>query len=204
MGVMRMAIINLPAVQSLTLSSKIPNKNIKKRKIIVGTKGKYVYYSYLFFDLDRVPGNIKILSAVLVLFKLNQFFYCSTPKFAVYPLLKQFSPCTTYANACPVDPNPELAGHFSPFTCDVAIEVDITNLFNKWTSNSLVNRGLAIMEERDAGGSDTFNCTFFGSAYCKYCALIPFIRVYFRSDPCICWLPQPVTCTEKVYPSNHK
>lgn len=181
-----MAVINIPASKSLTLSNRFPTGNMRNKKIMVGNERKDTYYSYLFFDISRIPSNIVLVSAVLVLFKVADFFAYPTKKFAVYPLLKQFSSFTTYENNCPVDLNPALKQEFLPFTKDVAIEIDITPLFHQWLSNTLVNNGIVIKD-----GSYRKPCiwghTCFGSAYNKDNTLIPFIRVNFRQNSC-CWL----------------
>lgn len=194
-----MAVINIPASKSLTLSNKVATGNIQDKKIIVGSESKYTYYSYLFFDTSIVPSDIVLLSAMLVLFKVADFFNSPTQRFAVYPLLKQFSSFTTYENSCPIDLDPTLKQEFLPFTNDVAIEVNITTLFHKWITNTLVNRGIAIKD-----GTYTKPCilshTCFGSAYCKDNMLIPFIRVHFRQNPCGCFLPQPLSYTASVMP----
>ncbi len=194
-----MAVINIPAKKSLTLSNKVPTGNIQEKKIIVGSENKYTYYSYLFFDTSMIPGDIVLLSAMLVLFKVADFFNSPTPKFSVYPLLKQFSSFTTYENSCPIDLDPILKQEFLPFTNDVAIEVNITALFHKWINNTFVNRGIAIKD-----GTYTKPCilshTCFGSAYCKDNMLIPFIRVHFRQNPYGCFLPQPISYTASVMP----
>lgn len=192
-----MPVINILASKSLTLSNKVPTGNIQDKKIIVGSENKYTYYSYLFFDTSTIPGDIVLLSATLVLFKFADFFNSPTQKFSVYPLLKQFSSFTTYENSCPIDLDPTLKQEFLPFTNDVAIEVNITTLFDKWLTNTLINRGIAIKD-----GTYTKPCilshTCFGSAYSKDNMLIPFIRVHFRQNPCGCFLPQPLSYTAAV------
>lgn len=197
-----MAVINIPASKSLTLSNKCPDGNIQDKKIIVGSESKYIYYSYLFFDISSIPSNIVLLSATLVLFKVADFFTSPTQKFSIYPLQKQFSSFTTYENDCPIDLDPALKQEFLPFSKDVAIEVNITALFNKWLSNALVNRGIAIKD-----GTYTKPCishTSFGSAYSKDNMLVPFIRVNFRQNSCGCFLPQPISYTASVLPPVHE
>lgn len=192
-----MGVISVPASKSLTLSNKIPNGNIRDKKIIVGWEGKCVYYSYLFFDTSIIPSDVLLLSATLVLFKIDDFFESLTPNFYICPLLKQFSSFTTYENDCPIDLNPTLKKDFLPFTRDVAIEVDITTLFYKWLSNTLVNRGIVIK----ANYINPHLCqTSFGSAYSRDNTLIPFIRVHFKQGPYL----SNITYTATVIPPvNH-
>lgn len=176
-----MAVINIPASKSLTLTNKIPTGNIQDKKIIVGSEGKYTYFSYLFFDMNGIAGDIVVLSAVLVLFKLADFFNSPTQRFLMNPLREQFSSFSTYENDCLIDTDPELKREFLPFTKKVAIEIDITTIFRKWLENTLVNRGVVIKD-----GVYTKPCilshTCFGSAYNKDNMLIPFIRVHFKSN----------------------
>lgn len=191
-----MAVINIPASKSLTLSNEVPTGNIQD-KIIVGSQSQYIYYSYLFFDTSMLPGDIVLLSATLVLFKVADFFNSPTQLFTIYPLLKQFSSYSSYENPCPIDLDPTLEQEFQPYTKDVAIEVSITALFTKWIDNTLVNRGIAIKD------STYTKPTGFGTAYSKDNMLIPFIRVHFRQNPCGCFLPQ-ISYTASVLPPTHK
>ncbi|MBP2644565.1 MAG: hypothetical protein H6Q75_5 [Firmicutes bacterium] len=193
-----MAVINIPASKSLTLASKIPNGNIKEDKIIVGREGKCNYLSYLYFDLTSIPGSVvELLSATLVLFKTADFLTAPTPVFSIYPLLKQFSSYTTYNNECPIDLEPSLKCDFLPFTHNVAIEIDVTNIVNRWNCNRLANRGIVIKESY-AKPYQTGH-TSFGSAYNKDNMLIPFLRVKVKE---IWWwlLPPNLTYTTRVIP----
>jgi hypothetical protein len=198
-----MSVINISASKSLTVSNKISGGSINDKKIIVGNECKAIYYSYLFFDTSVIPNCISLLSAQLVLFKITDFFSCTAEKFSVYPLLKQFSSFTTYENSCPIDLDPALRQDFFPFISDVAIEIDITTMVDKWINNTLVNRGIVIK------GNNTnpyLSCsTSFGSAYSKDNTLIPFIRVAIKQGPCICFLPKSdITYTANVFPSPHR
>ncbi|MBP2650684.1 MAG: hypothetical protein H6Q74_1509 [Firmicutes bacterium] len=196
-----MAVINVPASKSLTLSNKFPGSNIKDKKIMVGWEGKYNYYSYLFFDIGIIPINISLVSASLVLFKVADFFNSPVPVFNIYPLLKPFSSFTTYENACPIDLDPALEQEFLPFTQDVAIEINITVLLDKWLNNTLKNNGI------DIRGKYTepypIGYTYFGSAYSKDNTLIPFIRVAFTPKPWIWYLPtSQITYTTQLLSSG--
>lgn len=198
-----MAIINIPASKSLTISNKTSSRNIKNKKIVVGNEYKCVYYSYLFFDTSLIPNCLSIVSATLLLFKVSDFFNCTAKKFSVYPLLKQFSSFTTYENNCPGDLDPALKRDFFPFTSDVAVEVDITTIVDKWLNNTLVNRGIVI---KGKNTNPYLSCyTSFGSAYSKDTTLIPSIRVVFKQGPCICLLPKSdISYTATVFPSSRR
>lgn len=197
-----MAVINLPATKSLTLTNRIPLGNINNKKLIVGNRKKDIYYSYLFFDIAKIPDNIVLLSAVLVLFKVSDFFPWRNKKFFVYPLLQEFSSFTTYENPCLIDLNPSLKKEFFPYTKNVAIEVDITKLFSKWMNCLLINQGIVIKD--DSKTKLLRGCTSFGSANSKDKTLIPFIRVSFKEKNCCCILPtEKLSYTASVTPKPH-
>jgi hypothetical protein len=197
-----MPTISIPASKSLTLSNKIRNGNIKDQKIIVGSKEEYRYYSFLFFNTDIIPGDISLLSATLVLFKVGNPLCCPNQDLAIYSLAQEFSTSTTDANACHIES--ELEQVFSPFSFDVAVEVDITSLVKKWIYNKIINRGIMIKTMREkCQDKHILSYASFGSAYCKDKTLIPFIRVIYKQGPSWCCLPVPITYTATVIPSPH-
>lgn len=182
-----MAVVNVPASKSLTLSSKTPLKNIKQNKIFIGGQGRYVYYSYLFFNIDMIPGNISLLAANLVLFKTGKL--QETRRFAIYPLLQEFCSLTTYLHSCPFEVCPALRRTFNVSAKDIVVETDITGLFGKWLDNTLVNRGIAIIEENF--NFKTTGRASFGSAYSKDKTLIPYIRVMYKEKEQPFYFPIP-------------
>ncbi|MEL7633021.1 MULTISPECIES: DNRLRE domain-containing protein [Sporomusa] len=197
-----MSVINILASKSLTVSTRRSRRGMKGKKIIVGNKRKCNYFSYLFFDTSAIPNSLSLLSAKLVLFKLCDFFSCTAVTFSVYPLLDQFSSYTTYDKDCSVSLDPTLKQDFFPFTCEAAIEIDITTIVDMWLKNTLVNRGIVIK------GNNTHYppcCyTSFGSAYSADNTVIPFIRAAFAQGPCLCFLPNSdITYTAKVFPAKN-
>lgn len=197
-----MSVINILASKSLTICNRRRHRGMKGKKIIVGNKRKRNYCSYLFFDTSAIPNNSSLLSAKLVLFKLCDFFQCAAVKFSVYPLLEQISSYTTYDNDCPICLDPTLKQDFFPFTCDVAIEIDITTIVDMWIKNTLVNRGLVITGNNP---DPAYYCyTSFGSAYSKDNTVIPFIRATFAQGPCLCFLPKSdITYRARVFPTTN-
>lgn len=69
----KMANIIIPAVKSITVTNKYPDKSLNEGTITIGLDNKNNYYSYLFFDVSSIPSNIVIYSAELVLFKIDHF-----------------------------------------------------------------------------------------------------------------------------------
>ncbi|MDU4962084.1 MAG: DNRLRE domain-containing protein [Sporomusaceae bacterium] len=192
-----MAMLLLPALDSLTISNRNAGSNRRGKRLTVGRERGYIYESYLFFDTSAVPRQISLLAAALLLFKLNDFYDDSGAAFAVYPLAKSFSPLTTFANACPIVQDPELKAIFAPFRQDAVIEVDITKIAAAWLENRTINRGLAISSDDTAA---IFSCrTAFGSAYSKDRSLIPRLRLLYRAGPCINFLePDAISCSTVV------
>eukprot|EP00831_Metopus_contortus_P004366 TRINITY_DN11613_c0_g1_i2.p2 TRINITY_DN11613_c0_g1~~TRINITY_DN11613_c0_g1_i2.p2 ORF type:complete len:156 (+),score=57.29 TRINITY_DN11613_c0_g1_i2:84-551(+) len=54
--------ITIPAIKSLTITNKYPDKSLNEDKILVGSDGKYDYYSYLFWDISSIPSNVIAVS----------------------------------------------------------------------------------------------------------------------------------------------
>lgn len=65
--------IIVPATKSITVSSKFPNKSFRKKTIRVGFKNKYIWNSFLFFDINLIKSDY-VKSATLTLFKTSDFF----------------------------------------------------------------------------------------------------------------------------------
>jgi hypothetical protein len=65
--------ITVPATKSISVSSKYPNKSFRKKIIRVGFKDKYIWNSFLFFDMNLVKSDC-VKSAILSLFKTSDFF----------------------------------------------------------------------------------------------------------------------------------
>ena len=81
----------IPAIKSLTITNKHPDKSVNEDTIIVGSDGEYNYYSYLFWDISLIPSNVIISSAKLTLFKVDNFFYDINKKISISPLYEYFS-----------------------------------------------------------------------------------------------------------------
>ena len=197
-----MSVINILASKSLTVSTRRLRRGMGDKRIIVGNKRKCNYCSYLFFDTSAIPNSLSLLSAKLVLFKLCDFFSCTAVTFSVYPLLEQFSSYTTYDKDCSVSLDPALKQDFFPFTCEAAIEIDITVIVDMWLKNTLVNRGIVIKSNNTQYPPCCY--TAFGSAYSADNTVIPFIRAAFVPGPCLCFLPKSdITYTAKVLPATN-
>lgn len=168
--------IIIPASKSLTISNKFPNKNINNETISVGNDGRYYYHSYLFFDTTAIPDNILIHSAKIVLFKIEDFHNHNNVIFSLYPLLDYFSTFTTYTNHPRVNTN--FKNTFSPFTSNIYVEIDITDIVIMWSSNTLINKGLFLV-----GDFTVPYLTSFGSALNKDNYLTPFLRISFKESP---------------------
>lgn len=132
------------------------------------------YASYLYFDTSPIPDRIKNLTAELVLFKLNDFFY-KEACFTIYPLLDYFSSFTTSENPPGFDKSSKV--EFNPFTNKVASEIDLSKIVNKWVDNSLVNKGIVL-----SGNSVIKAVARFGSAFINDITLAPFLRVSFEES----------------------
>ena len=100
--------------------------------------------------------------------------------------LNPFSSVTTFNDCHEFDWNS--AVKFRPSVREVAVQIDITTIVNKWLSNTLPNYGLVITGHRirpkDSG------CISFGSAYNNDNTLLPIIDVSYRPN-IFCLLPPP-------------
>ncbi len=144
--------------------------------IVIGNNMYNKYVSYLYFDTSPIPAGIKNLTAELVLFKLNDFFYKEV-WFSIYPLLDYFSSFTTSENPPRFHKSSKV--EFNPFTNKVALEIDLSDIVNKWVNNSLINKGLVL-----SGNSAIEAVARFGSAFINDVTLVPFLRVSFEEAQC--------------------
>ncbi|MFT5876114.1 MAG: hypothetical protein ACI8WT_005118 [Clostridium sp.] len=164
-----MGSIIIPATKSLTVTNKLPNGNINNDSIIIGNDGVDKYISYLFFDISAIPNDVCILSAELVLFKMNEFYNDFKKEFSVYPLRDYFSSYTTFNNRPRVVTT--MKRNFYPITTNVAVTVNLTYYISLWLKNKLTNTGISIITK----SNNTF--AEFGSSICKDSYLVPFIKV---------------------------
>lgn len=192
-----MAIIQIPASYSLTVSNRNKRRNKREKIMFVGNKHKSIFYSYLYFDLNAVPNGIPLKSATLLLFKVADFFCCPLVKFSVCPSVKQLCSFSGFEADLSVESAPKT--EFLPFTREAAIEIDITAVVNKWLNNELANRGLVI---KSNNYSPYLSCvTAFGSAFSKDASLKPFIKLELKQGSYICLLPNSdITYTARVLP----
>lgn len=142
--------------------------------IVVGNNRYNNYVSYLYFDTSPIPDGIKNLTAELVLFKLNDFFY-KDAWFAIYPLVDYFSSFTTSENSPEFDKSSKV--EFNPFTNKVALEIDLSDIVNKWVDNSLINKGIVL-----SPNGERKSVARFGSAFINDVTLVPFLRVSFEES----------------------
>ena len=186
-----MSKILIPATKSITVSSKFPNRSFRKKIITIGFKKKYICNSCLFFDIGFIESNY-VKSAILTLFKTSDLFFINGIEFYVVPLLSPFSSITTYNDCQKVDS--KLAVKFSPFIREIAVQIDITTIVNKWIDNTLPNYGLIIMGRRI--NLKESGCVSFGSAYNCDNTLIPLININYKPN-IFCLLPPPpgLVCT---------
>jgi hypothetical protein len=184
--------INIIATKSITISSRFPNKTLNEEKvIIVGSKNKYIYYSFLFFDLSMIQ-SASIKSATLVLFKTDDYLLLPKSEFYIMPLLNPFSSFTTYNNRKSINVDKDLAVNFCPFVQDVSVQVDITAIVNNWLTHKLPNCGLVLGKHKSPYNEYIFG----GSAYSKDNTIIPFININCAPN-IFCLVPPPsgATCT---------
>ena len=167
-----MANIIIPALKSITVSNKCPNKSINENIITIGTNNNANYYSYLFFDVSSLPSDIRISSAELVLFKTDNFFNNNEEKLSISPLTDYFSTYTTYNNAPNYDHYSKI--NFYPLTSKVAVTVNITNIVSGWIRNRPSNKGIIIY------GRNKGTIVTFGSVKSDDTYLIPFLKVYYE------------------------
>lgn len=176
-----MSSILIPATKSLTVTDKLPNGNINKDTIVIGSDGKYKFISYLFFDTSFIPCNVSVSNAELVLFKTNNFYDDDKKEFSIYSINDYFSTYTTFNN-CP-KVNNKIKKKFNPITSKVAAVVDLSDFVSLWVSNKQNNTGIALFDKKNSIFAE------FGSANCKDKYLIPFINVSISpiiSNKCKC------------------
>ncbi|MDV4150904.1 DNRLRE domain-containing protein [Clostridium sp. AL.422] len=166
-----MSNIIIPAVKSLTVTNKYPNKSINEGTITIGFDNKNTYYSYLFFDFSSLASDIIIYSAELVLFKTDQFFNNIEQKILISPLRDYFSTYTTYNNVPNYDHYSVIS--FYPLTSKVAVTINVTNMVSAWIKNRPSNKGIILY------GKSKGTIVNFGSVKNNDTYLIPFIKVHY-------------------------
>ena len=171
--------ITIPAIKSLTITNKYPDKSLNEHKIVVGFDGEYNYYSYLFWDISLIPSNVVVSSAKLTLFKADNFYYENSKKISISLLYDYFSSYTTYNN--PPNYDHYTIINFYPLTTKVSVTVDITTIVSSWVKNSLKNKGIILY------GRNEDILASFGSVKSSDNYLVPFIIVNYEpysSDKC--------------------
>ena len=168
-----MANIIIPAVKSLTVTNKYPDKSLNEGTITIGFDNKHNFYSYLFFDVSSIPSNIAIYSAELVLFKTDHFFSNSEQKLSISPLRDYFSTYTTYNNAPNYDHYSTI--NFYPLTSKVAVTINVTNMVSSWIKNRPSNKGIIIY------GKNKGTIVNFGSVKSDDTYLTPFIKIHYEN-----------------------
>jgi hypothetical protein len=162
----------IPATKSLTITNKFTDGNLNEDTIIVGNDGEYRYFSYLFFDISRIPVDASIYNAELVLFKTNNFYNDSSKEFCLCQLSDYFSSYSTFENRPKI--NPFMKIFFYPITTKVAVTVNLTDLFIWWVKNKLTNTSIALFNIQKNILAE------FGSSICKDTYLTPYINVSTR------------------------
>lgn len=171
--------IIIPAVKSLTVTNKYPNRSLNEGIITVGADGKYKYYSYLFFDISSLPCDVIITNAELVLFKTDKFFNDNNKKVSISPLRDYFSTYTTYDNAPDYDHYTTI--NFYPLTSKVAVTVNVTTVISSWLKSKSNNKGIILYSKNKD------SLVSFGSVKSDDNYLIPFLKInYEHSSPDRC------------------
>lgn len=200
-----MPCLDIPASRSLTVASSCENGNINDKYIYIGNKCSIRCISYLYFNISSIPGNIKNMSATLVLSK-KPISYCKdndskcnknklnkmcTEEYKIQPLLDYFNSYTTYNNRPKYDCSIEKS--FFINEKNVCDEVDITPIVSTWISGKIPNKGLMLYGEKK------MSLIKFFSVLNKDTSVIPFIRVYFEVEKCFIPMTE-LSCTWSLFP----
>lgn len=164
--------IIIPAVKSLTVTNKYPDKSLNEGIITVGSDGKYNYYSYLFFDISSIPCDVVVSSAELVLFKTDKFYNNTNKKVSISPLRDYFSTYTTYNNAPDYDHYTTI--NFYPLTSKVAVTVNVTTIISSWVKSKPNNKGIILY------GKNKDVLVNFGSVKSEDNYLTPFLKINYE------------------------
>jgi hypothetical protein len=166
--------IIIPAIKSLTVTNKYPDKSLNEGVITVGCDDKYKYYSYLFFDISSIPCNVIISNAELVLFKVDKFYNDNSKKISISPLQEYFSTYTTYNN--PPNYDHYTIINFYPLTSKISVTINITTIISSWVKNkpNSKNKGIILY------GKNKDAIINFGSVKSDDNYLVPFIIVNYE------------------------
>lgn len=194
-----MAVIDIYGLKSLTVTSEMANTNINSRTIYIGNryvgeKFKAHCISYLYFDMSTIPADIELLSAQLVLFRIEPYTMESQGDEIgrIYPLIDYFSSYTSYVNKPRY--NDALEVNFLVKQDRIYIEADLMPIVLNWIKGAVHNKGLVIMVSEH---SKQF--LKFGSSLNKDKNLLPLLQITFRHKTCQLPLVE-IDCTYEIVP----
>ncbi|EYE89498.1 hypothetical protein Q428_02430 [Fervidicella metallireducens AeB] len=160
------------STKSLTVSSKEPNGKITGQYILAGNDGCNKYRSYLYFDLSNLPCNVKILSAELSLYLVENYCVSKSNSVYIYGLKSDFGIFTSF-NKQPLYDENYIIKEFKGIKSG-QLDIGISPLFLKWRRGMIINKGIYIQ-----GREGVKSIAAFGSAYNKNYDLIPKIKVRY-------------------------
>lgn len=121
--------------------------------IWMGTKNRYMYWSYLYFDLDEIPRAVKLSSATLVMFKIpeermgacHNYYPESLNRYRAIPSAEYVS-AYTYCYEVPIL-HDERTIFFHDIPKRAYTEIDITKMAEAWIKGEIENKGMMITAE---------------------------------------------------------
>ncbi|CDF57817.1 DNRLRE domain-containing protein [Thermobrachium celere] len=128
--------------KTLTITDEQPDININTDIICCGSNGRYIYRSFVYFDLSSLPYNAFVTSARLQLFLLEDYFKCYSKNLYIYMLKEDFGEFTTFnqqPKVCMERVNTNIS-----YKKYGLIEINITSFVQKWISGEVINKGLAL------------------------------------------------------------
>ncbi|SKA79500.1 hypothetical protein SAMN05443428_10377 [Caloramator quimbayensis] len=161
--------------RSLTIKSSEPDKNFKEEVIKCGRDDEGFYKSYIFFDLSTLPERAQITSAKLYLNLLERTNPTALYAIGIYPLLEDFGDFTVYSFQPKIYVSP--INYHLIYKKSGKIELNLTNIVQKWKNGMLINKGLLLKGE---GGR--FDMLTFGSSYNKIYDNIPCLEIAYSLD----------------------
>lgn len=172
-----MSIVDIKCDNSITFSSK-SNYGCINENIYIGRGNKGLYWSYLKFNLCKIPNSIDIVSAKLIFFKIpNNKIISEKEKngsYRVAPVLDYVSKYNyVYNNTIPF--NKKYIVTFQDYKNLSYIEIDISKIVVAWINGACENKGIIIYP------SNKSKLLLLGGVNPEEKDLTPFLRISYKN-----------------------